>query len=260
MRYRQGAQERLRIFCLPHAGTGASHFRAWQRLMPDDVTVYGVQLPGRESRLREPPHRRLVELVGVLAEVIRPHLDVPFALFGHSMGSWISFELTRELRRRFGAEPVHLFLSGRRAPQLPGPHSTIHHLPDAAFIYALTDRYSGIPDAFLREPELLQIFLPTLRADLAMVETYRYAEDAVLECPVSVFGGLDDISVSRAELAAWRDQTRGPFRLQMFPGNHFFVQTAREALARTVAASLPAAVPTPPCGATSLTVTALKDD
>jgi surfactin synthase thioesterase subunit len=249
VRYRPGLHERLRLFCLPHAGTGASQFRAWQSQVPLDVAVYGVQLPGRESRLRERSYTRLSALVAALADVMSPHLDVPFALFGHSMGAWICFELARELRRRYDAAPVHLFVSGRRAPHLPSQHSALHRLSDADFVQALVQRYGGIPEMVLRDPELLQLFLPILRADLTLVETYQYAHEPPLDCPLTVFGGANDATVGPAELAAWSDETGGPFALRMLPGDHFFVQSAREAVLCTISAHLRRSMATRPSGA-----------
>ena len=104
----------------------------------------------------------------------------------------------------------------------------VSHLPEKAFIEEVRRRWNGIPAAVLEEPELLELLLPTLRADLAVVESYAYTPGRPLECPLSCFGGSEDPSIDEPDLAPWRDQTRGPFSLRMFPGTHFFVQTARE--------------------------------
>jgi medium-chain acyl-[acyl-carrier-protein] hydrolase len=149
-------------------------------------------------------------------------MDSPFAFFGHSLGALISFELTRRLRRQKTPSPLQLFISGCRAPQIPNPDPPIHQLPDAEFIEEL-GRFNGTPQAVLDNPELMEVFLPLLRSDIGLWETYVYDHEAPLDCPISAFGGLADEEVSREELAAWRDQTRSSFSMQMFPGDHFFL-------------------------------------
>jgi len=232
------SQARARLFCLPWAGTGASQFYAWSSLLPADVELCAIQLPGRENRLAEPPYTRLADLVAVLAEELRRSLDRPFALFGHSMGAWIAFELARQLRRQYHLLPAHLFVAGRRAPQVPSPDPPIHRLPEPQFVEELRRRYDGLPDAILQDAEVLRIFLPILRADLAMVETFAYTAEPRLDCPISAYGGTDDPWSSPAGLAGWREQTTGAFSLRLFSGGHFFVQTARAPLIADISAAL----------------------
>lgn len=217
---------RLRLFCFPYAGGGVSTFHSWSTQLPGEVEVCPVQLPGRELRLSEPPFTSLFPMVETLARVLVPDLDVPFAFFGHSMGGLISFELTRRLRKERKPSPVHLFVSGYRAPQLPDPDPPIHQLPEDELLAELR-KIDGTPEDILREPELMNLFLPLLRADFAVCETYVYAGETPLDCPITAFGGVQDGKVSRKELAAWRNQTSGSFNLYMFPGNHFFLQSER---------------------------------
>ena len=191
-----------------------------------DIEVCAIQLPGREDRLAETPFANLPSLIDVLAEVLYPHLDLPFAFFGHSLGSLISFELTRRLRRQTAPSPMHLFVSGCRAPQIPDPDPPIHQLPDAEFIEEL-GRFNGTPQAVLENPELMEVFLPVLRADMRLNETYVYDHEAPLDCPITAFGGLEDEEVSHKELAAWHDQTRSKFNIHMFQGDHFFLSGKR---------------------------------
>ncbi|MBE9169281.1 thioesterase [Pleurocapsales cyanobacterium LEGE 06147] len=234
---RPNPQAHLRLFCFPYAGAGASVFRSWSDELSLDVEVYAVQLPGRETRLRESPFTRISPLIETLAQVLLPYLDLPFAFFGHSMGALVSFELARQLRRQKSPSPLHLFVSSRRAPQLPNPYLSIHHLPDTALIEEL-HRYNGTPQAVLQDPELRSLFLPLLRADLAVIETYIYMSEAPLDCSISAFGGLQDREASRKELAAWRDQTSKTFTLRMFPGDHFFLKRERYALLRVISQDL----------------------
>ena len=188
-----------------------------------------MQLPGRENRLRDLPFGRLSPLVQVLEQALRPYLDKPFFFFGHSMGSLVSFELARQLRRQKAPEPLHLFVSGRAAPQIPHQDPPIHQLADAAFVEALR-RYNGTPEAVLQNRELMDLFLPLLRADFAVNETYVYTPEAALNCPISAFGGLQDTEVSREDLAGWRNQTNSTFTLRMFSGDHFFLNRDHSAL------------------------------
>ena len=231
---------RVRLFCFPHAGAGAALFRTWPRDLPSSVDLCAVRLPGRESRMHETAYTRLSDLVPVLASALRPYLDMPFALFGHSVGALACFELARHLQRETGEGPSNLFVAARRAPHRPEPNPPIHQLSDPDFIEAVRRRYNGIPDVVLREPELLALMLPTLRADFSLLETYRYAGEDRLICPISCFGGLEDPQTSHDDLDAWRAHTSGAFTLRMLPGDHFFVQSGQPHLLQTLAHDLAA--------------------
>jgi medium-chain acyl-[acyl-carrier-protein] hydrolase len=161
-------------------------------------------------------------------------MDLPFAMFGHSLGALVAFHVACRLRDEGAAEPAHLFVSGRRAPQLPPRHPPITHLPDPEFVEEVRRRYNGISDEVIRHPDLLALLVPTLKADMAVIETYVHREGIPLECPISVYGGDDDPEATPAELVSWKVQTRGPLSVRMFPGAHFFVQTAQADLLRAV--------------------------
>jgi medium-chain acyl-[acyl-carrier-protein] hydrolase len=232
----------MRLFCFPYAGAGASIFRTWSAQLPPDIEVCSVQLPGRESRLKEPLFTDLAPLIHALTPALLPHLDLPFVFFGHSVGALISFEVARQLRRLQHSNPLHLFISGRQAPQLPAIDPPIHQLPDAEFKEEL-DRYNGTPRNVLQNVELMDLFLPILRADIAIDETYVYAPEAPLDGSISVFGGLGDGKVSRDSLSAWRDQTYGTFSLRMFPGDHFFLRSQQGALLEAISHDLVQIIP-----------------
>lgn len=237
-------QARLRLFCFPCAGAGAALFHGWAEQLPPTVAVCPIHLPGRERRLKESPYTRLAPLLYVLEEVLLAHADRPFAFFGHSMGAVLGFELARRLRRHHGLHPVHLFVAARRAPQLPNPWPPLHKLAPAALVQALRE-LKGTPEELLRNGELMQIVLPSVRADLALSETYVHDPDDPLDCPISVFGGQQDWSVAAEELTSWREHTRGPFQVRLFPGDHFFVSGARPLLLGAVAAALAPALGNP---------------
>jgi medium-chain acyl-[acyl-carrier-protein] hydrolase len=228
---------RLRLFCFPYAGGGASIFREWPAELPPGIQVCPVQLPGRESRWGEAPFTRLSSLVETLANVLHPLLNVPFALFGHSMGALISFELARRLRRDTGEVPVHVFVSAARAPQIPDPWPPIHQLPDSEFANQLV-RFNGIPAEVLQNAELMRMVLPTLRADFTLYETYVHQPEEPLSCPLSAYGGRQDSRVPAVHVAGWRAQTRGAFAFRGFPGDHFFLFNARRQLLRDLSAEL----------------------
>ncbi len=237
IRPRPRPRARLRLFCFPYAGGGASIYRAWAGELPQEIEVCAVQLPGRETRLDEQPFDRLPPLVEALALSLEPHLNPPFAFFGHSMGALISFELARRLRALNRPAPAHLFVSGRIAPQLQRRRPPVHALPEPEFVEQV-QRLNGTPDAVLQHKELRELVLPLLRADFAINETYGYSSEPPLACPISAFGGLEDDRATQEELAAWQLQTRDAWALHMFPGDHFFLRSTQAALLQALSHDL----------------------
>ncbi len=223
----------LRLFCLPHAGGGAALFRSWPTNLPATVEVCAVQLPGRETRFREPPLRNWQPLVAALADGLLPFLDRPYAVYGHSMGALLAFELVRELRRRGIAGPAHLIAAGYPAPPLPSERPHLHDLPEAEFRAALRQR-GGTPAVVLDNNELMDLLAPMVRADFTVLETYLYQPDDPLDCPLTVVGGDEDPIARPHQLSAWRDVTTGPSELVMLPGPHFFPQTQQPLLLQTI--------------------------
>lgn len=228
---------RMRLFCFPYAGGGASVYRGWGASLPADVEVCPVQIPGRESRLRDQPFNRMEPMVEAIADALVPYLDMPFLFFGHSMGAAISFELTREYRRRKMEQPLHLFVSGRRAPHLAAREEPIHQLPEAEFIEKLRE-LNGTPEEVLQHQELMQLLIPILRADFGVNEEYVYREEEPVDAGISAFGGLGDPDVSREDVQAWQQHTRGRFRTRMLPGDHFFINGSREIVLEAVTRDL----------------------
>ncbi|MBV9689306.1 MAG: thioesterase [Ktedonobacteraceae bacterium] len=236
VRYRQNEQARLRLFCFPYAGGGASIFRPWLDGLPSEVELCGIQLPGRENRLAEPAYTRLAPLVQRLADALYPYLDRPFAFYGHSMGALVSFELARQLRRTHDKHPVCLYLAAYRAPQLPNPNIKIYHLPSEVFKVVL--RAEGIPDMILQNEELMQAMLPTLRADFELCDTYEYREEPPLACPFTIFGGLEDVRVHAADLEAWSLHSSTTCSQFLFSGSHFFLHAAQHLLLAAISRGL----------------------
>ncbi|MCA2218370.1 thioesterase domain-containing protein [Jidongwangia harbinensis] len=223
VRWRQPAAPRVRMFCFSYAGGGASVYRSWPESLPGWVDVCAVQLPGRESRLSEPPYGDMDALVGPLADALDASLDLPYVTFGHSLGALVSFELARHLRRTGRPLPRHMFVSGRRAPQLVDRDWPIHRLPTPELLAAI-QHLNGTPPEVFAHPELVELAVPLLRADFAISETYRYRPEPPLSVPMTAFGGWADGGVTHDDLNDWAVQVDGPFRQRMLPGDHFFLR------------------------------------
>ncbi|WP_220503877.1 thioesterase II family protein [Microbispora sp. H13382] len=231
----------IRLLCLPYAGGAASSYASWQNAFADDVEVCPVELPGRQTRWHERPFTRLEPLVEALASALAGELDVPYALFGHSMGALVAFELARELRRRGAAGPRVLFASGGAAPQLRRERPGIHDQPEDVVIARLRSM-GGLPEEVIAEPELLELLVPAIRADFAVCETYAYRPEPPLTCPIFAFAGTEDQEVPAERVSPWQEQTSATFLHQVLPGGHFFLRTAQPALLNTVRTGLTAAL------------------
>lgn len=224
-----------RLFCFPYAGGGASVYRGWTEEANSNIEVCWVQWPGRENRNREPPFACCEELVTALVKGISELLDRPFAFYGHSLGAKIAFETIRGLRRGGCAQPSHLFVGASQAPQLPWTRPLLHPLGEDEFIEEIQRRYGGLPRQIIEDAELRALLIPTLRADVRILETYRYTPEPPLNCAITAFGGDADHTVDLFALEAWRHQTCKAFRLHMIAGDHFFLHSARRELLRTIA-------------------------
>ncbi|MNW43447.1 Linear gramicidin dehydrogenase LgrE [compost metagenome] len=222
MNTHSGSFAKIRLFCFPYAGGGASVLSNWKRELPAHIHVCPVQLPGRESRMLEDPMDSVEAIVHSLVSEIVPFLHTPFAFFGHSMGALIAFETARQLHLKHHVAPIHLFVSGKTAPHLPYPRKSLHNLPDDQFKEELR-LMQGTPEEVLQNDELMEIVMPHLRADFTAVESYVYRPGEVLPCPIAVFGGRQDHDVSVESLHAWQQHTNVPFQVQMLEGNHFFL-------------------------------------
>ncbi len=233
----QRTDAHTRVFCLPHAGAGASAYRYWANELPPGLQLCAVQLPGRENRLGEPPIDNARALVRELVPGLRPFLDRPFVVFGHSMGALLAFELACELRRAGLPQPAHLFLAAHKAPHLPFDQAPVHQLNPREFRAELR-RLEGTPEAVLANEELMQIADPILRADFKLCETYVYEPVEPLDVPLSVFGGESDPKVSVAVLEPWRAHTRSSMSVRVLPGGHLFLQSARAELVSAILADL----------------------
>ncbi len=221
----------FRVFCLPYAGGSADIYRGWQQWFPAQVDICLVHLPGRGRRVSEEPFTQLTPLVKAIAAQIAGKIQVPYALYGHSMGALITFELGRELLRRQGRPPAHIFVSACRAPQWPRKQPPTFNLPDDEFLCELK-RLNGTPSELLEHPEMKGLFFRILRADFEIVETYEYRSNDRLTCPITVYGGLKDEDVPEESCHAWQEQTSSTCKVRMFEGDHFFIRDPHSEFAR----------------------------
>jgi medium-chain acyl-[acyl-carrier-protein] hydrolase len=228
---------RIRLFCIACAGGGASMFRSWDGNLAPHIELVPVQLPGREARMREPPFTNMRRLIASLAVAVEPFTTSPFAIFGHSMGGLISFELARHLRQAGKQMPSHLFIAACRAPQLPSPGPIAHSLPEQELL-AFLRSLDGTPEELLRDSEAMQIFLPLIRADFQLCETYKYHQDAPLDCPISALAGIRDLRVLEREMHPWGIHARKQFNFHSFAGGHFFTLESSAAVLEYISQTL----------------------
>jgi medium-chain acyl-[acyl-carrier-protein] hydrolase len=227
-----------RIFCLPFAGGGATAFRGWSKLLGTTIEVCPIQLPGRESRFSEPAFTEAQALAQVLARQLQPFTDKPFAIYGHSMGALVAFELTRVLQAERFAMPHALILGAHRAAHLPRTRETFYCLDDKTFIEKL-QRFGGFPEEVLASEELMQLLTPTLKADFTLCDTYVYADQAPLSCPIHVFLGATDKEAPFEVMEAWHQHSSVHTQLHVFQAGHFFIRSDLERVIDTLKSILP---------------------
>ncbi|MDT8909752.1 alpha/beta fold hydrolase [Amycolatopsis sp. PS_44_ISF1] len=235
-RFRPAPDARVRLVALPHAGGSASFFFPLARALAPDVEVLAVQYPGRQDRRHEPPVDTIGRMADRLLTALRPFDDRPIALFGHSMGALVGYELGLRMPGAGLPEPRHLFASGRRAPSHYRDDG-LQGVPDDVLVTELA-ALGGSDPTVLDDPEVLELVLPVLRADYRAVDTYRHDPGETLNCPITVFTGAEDPRVSLEEARAWAGHTTGPTDLNVLPGGHFFLVDQAAPMLATMAAKL----------------------
>ena len=228
----------FRLFCFPRAGGGVASFRSWPEDSHAEIEVALVQPPGRETRLREAPVTTMESLASSICGAMTDLLDRPYALYGHSLGAKVAFETSMELRRRGLPAPVYFFAAASAAPTVPWTRPLVHSLSDFELLQEIQRRYGGVPQGILANQELWPFLVPALRADIRILETYRYADALPLSCPITCFCGTSDTMTPESEALEWRRQTSAQFRLLVLPGDHFFPLQERPRVLRQIAADL----------------------
>lgn len=214
-----------RIFCFPYAGGGAGVFRGWSDWVPEHIEVCGIQLPGRWGRFNQPALRSMDHIVQTLGKELQGLLDKPFAFFGHSMGALLAYELSRYLLEKEMPLPSFLALSAYGKPVSAKPESDQSFgLPDEEFIEKVRS-YGGVPPELAQNRELLTVFLPTLRADFEVIDTYNPQLGLKLPVPILGFGGSHDHQMSVPSIQAWEEATSSSFEMEVLEGDHFFIKT-----------------------------------
>lgn len=226
----------MRLLCLPYSGGNAMVYARWRRLLPSWIDVRPIEWPGRGARVDEPFVTDPQVLAAQLARELRAQLDGPYALFGHSLGAVIAFELAHDLLDRGAPAPSVLFASGAEAPAVRDGSKWRLPLSDDTILKELRD-LKGTPDEVLSNAELMRTALPVLRADFLMCGNYVYRSRPPLPCPVHVFGGSED-KTRREALQAWRQETSASFTLDILPGHHFFIHTQQAELIDLIGAAL----------------------
>jgi medium-chain acyl-[acyl-carrier-protein] hydrolase len=219
----------LPFFCFPYAGGHPHVFRSWHLQLPAHVEVRSMQLPGRARLTHRQPFRRMADLTAAIGPAIAQAVRGPFALFGHSLGAIVAFEIARWLRANHGVEPALLAVAGHRAPHLPNPDPPLHVMNDDDLVAAIARLNGATPEA-LRSPEVVRFMLPLLRADFELAETYQCADDRPLSAPIVAFGGTTDDETADGRLEAWRAQTDGVCSFHWVPGDHFFIRSNERSL------------------------------
>ncbi|GAA3849181.1 alpha/beta fold hydrolase [Saccharothrix violaceirubra] len=233
---------RFRLFCLPHAGGVAGGYRPWVDLLPADVELVAIQYPGRQDRFGEPCARSVADLAAGAGTAVADLLSVPYAVFGHSMGATVAFEMIRSFQKAGARLPVRMFASARTAPSRS--RSTGVDPSDEEELLAHIRRLGSAGGASLdAEPRLRPVVLPSLRADLEAVNTYRFAGGEPLRCPVTAIAGTTDASVERADVKAWRLHTTQAFEYHELPGGHFYLEESTAELVSLVVSTITDAVP-----------------
>ncbi|MGW0395596.1 thioesterase II family protein [Streptomyces sp. NPDC003042] len=229
---------RMKLICLPHAGGGAGSFAAWRPYVPEGIELAPVELPGRGSRIGEPVPQALEPLVEELLDGLRPELTMPYALFGHSFGAVLAYELTRRIEREDGLRaPSVLVASGSRAPHLPLGRTGIADGDDEQLI-AWMWRNGGLPAELLEFPDFLTDLLLPVRSDLMLAERYLLPEPAAVGCPLFAFAGAQDDVSTLAQVEAWAPYTSAAYRMRVLPGGHSFPQSRPEAALTAVVEAL----------------------
>lgn len=219
----------MRLFCLPCAGGSSAAYDSWQNGLGVQVATLPIHLPGRGTRFLDPIVTSVPVLVEQITDGIGSCLRAPYALFGHSYGALLAFEIARSCRHRGLPSPSMLFVAGFRGPQTPAFSIAAAESSDDDLVNWLEEG-SGTRDPVLEHPDFRRLFLDMLRGDLTAIASYQYTPEPPLKCPIVAFAGEQDSVAPRREMLSWRHETAERFNLHVLPGRHLFVRTAESQL------------------------------
>jgi medium-chain acyl-[acyl-carrier-protein] hydrolase len=216
---------RVQLLCFTYAASTAQVFHGWNAYVPDWIEVTGIELPGHGRRVMERPMDSYDEAAVLIADILEPVLNRPYAMFGHCLGAALGYEATRILRGRGRPQPLHLFVTGAGGPHHGIPIADVEAMTDDQLIEHLSEEYKA-PLTFLTDPEMRRLFLPMVRADARMTQNYRYVPGPPVDYDITAFAGETDPYVDAARLDAWRQHTTGRLDTRLWPGSHFFFHEA----------------------------------
>ncbi len=225
--YQSSPAAKLRIFCFPYAGGNAQIFSNWSNQLPESVDLYAIQSPGRGRRFSEKPIGCLKTKVQILHQEILPFTDIPYIFVGHSNGALLAYELARELQKSGNCNLQHIVLSAKRAPHLPSLKEPIHALPKKQFLAELKD-YNFTPNEVLENEELMELFMPMLRADFSLSDTHQFDQGCRLDSDASLFWGNQDEDIPLGDVLAWKELINGETNEVEFNDGHFFITNSED--------------------------------
>lgn len=226
LNFKQNEKHCINLLCFHYGGGSASAYKDWAKDIIKQVNLIAVQLPGREGRFNEPLLTKMDEVIQELYNNFNLYKRESFIFFGHSIGAIIAFEFARTIRKFDKSFKLkHLIVSGTKAPQLFSSESLTHTLSNDEFLQEIS-KYNGVPSEIIKNEELMSVFLPIIKADFTISETYTYSKGEVLNCPITALGGINDYSFNKEDLIKWNQQTSSLFKHFMLPGDHFFIRSS----------------------------------
>ena len=223
LEYKKNPYALIRLFCFHHSGGGASSYYPWIDQLSHNIEMIAVQLPGRENRFSEPLNNSVEDIVAQLSKKFSVYTDKPFFTFGHSLGALISFEFIKAVHQSFSVYPHHMIISATKAPHLPFRMEHLSQLNDKTLKEQLRI-YNGIDERILNNNEILDLFLPIIKSDFSIYETYNFSESKPFPCDILALSGMEDKTVTTEDILGWEKYTEGKFEHLSFPGEHFFVR------------------------------------
>ncbi|WP_428265215.1 thioesterase II family protein [Haliangium sp.] len=223
----------LKLFCLPYAGGTPNIFRGWAQSAPDGVEVVGIRLPGRDRRLTEPAFTDWTALLDATAAALEPHLDRPYAFFGHSFGARVALELTKHFEANGQPTPTRLIISGCRCPHVPPPDPELHLVPRDEF-FRRVRKMKGTPAEVLENQRIMEMLEPTLRADMGLHNQEWVVSERTTAVPIVALSGARDEIDPPESMRDWGRYTSAEFSFHSFPGEHFFLHSDEAEVLATI--------------------------